>query len=65
MKQDESQGCLRPSYVLGPALWPVSGEGGCSKEGGGAKEIKSQTRTVLVIINTVYSISYNPYFQKK
>ena len=33
MKQDESQGCLKPSYVLGPALRLLSGEGGCSKEG--------------------------------
>ena len=32
--EDESQGCLKPSYVLGPALWPVSGEGGSSEEGG-------------------------------
>ena len=32
MKQDESQGCLKPSYVLGPALWPLSGEGECSEE---------------------------------
>ena len=63
MKQNESQGCLKPSYVLGPALWPVSGEGGCS-EGGGPNEIKSQTRTILVTINTLYSITYNPYFQK-
>ena len=41
MKQDESQGCFKPSYVLGPALWPVSGEGGCSENwgrgGGGGK----------------------------
>ena len=35
MKQDESQGCLKPSYVLGPAQWPVSGEGGCSERVGG------------------------------
>ena len=35
MKQDERQGCLKPSYVLGPTLWPVSGDGGCSEEGGG------------------------------
>ena len=34
MKQDESQGCLKPSYVLQPALWSVSGEGGCTQEGG-------------------------------
>ena len=34
MKQDESQACLKPSYVLGPALWPVSGEGGYSEKGG-------------------------------
>ena len=33
-KQDKSQGCLKPSYVVGPAVWPVSGEGGCSEEGG-------------------------------
>ena len=33
MKQDESQGCLKLSYVLGPALWTVTGEGGCSEEG--------------------------------
>ena len=62
MKQDESQGCLKPSYILGPALWLVSGDGGCSAEGG--QEIKSQTRIILVTINTLYSISYNPYFQK-
>ena len=37
MKQDESHGCLKSNYVLGPALWPVSGEGGCSKKGGGQK----------------------------
>ena len=41
-------GCLKPSYVLGPVLWPVSGEGGCSEEGGGGggkrdKISKSQT----------------------
>ena len=34
MKQDESQSCLKPSYVLGSALWPLAGEGGCSEEGG-------------------------------
>ena len=33
MKQDESQGCFKPSYVPGPGLWPLSGEGGCSEEG--------------------------------
>ena len=33
MKQDESQGCLKPSYVPKPALWPLSGEGKCSEEG--------------------------------
>ena len=33
MKQDESQGFLKPSYALRPALWPVSGEGGCSEVG--------------------------------
>ena len=29
----ESQGCLKPSCVLGPALWPLSGVNGCSEEG--------------------------------
>ena len=52
---------LNPSYVLGLARGPLSGEGGCSEEG--AKEIKSQTKTILETINTLYSISYNPYFQ--
>ena len=35
MRQDESQDCLKPSNVPGPALWPLSVEGGCSEEGGG------------------------------
>ena len=48
MTHDENQGCLKPSYVLGPALWPLSGEDGCIEErGGGAKEIKFQTTTTL------------------
>ena len=33
MKQDESQGCLKASSVMGPALWPLSGEVGGSEEG--------------------------------
>ena len=33
MKQDESQGCQNSSYVPGSTLWPLSREGGCSKEG--------------------------------
>ena len=33
MKQDESQGCFKPSYALGPTLLPLSGESGCSEEG--------------------------------
>ena len=33
MKQDESQGCLKLSHVLGLALWTLTGEGGCSEEG--------------------------------
>ena len=33
MKQVEGQGCLKPSYAPGPALWPLSGEGGCSEKG--------------------------------
>ena len=35
MKQDESQGSLKPIYVPGPALKPLFREGGCSEEGGG------------------------------
>ena len=58
MKQDEGQGCLKQSYVL----CALSGEGGCSEEG--SKEINSQTKTILETINTLYSISYIPYFQK-
>ena len=54
MKQDEMRGCLKPSYVMGPTLWPLPGEGGCSEEG--PKEIKSQTRSILETINTLKSI---------
>ena len=57
MKQDERQGCLKTSYLLGPALRPLSGEVGWSEEG--PKEIKYQTRTILETINTLKSISYN------
>ena len=40
MKQDASQGCLKPIYVPGPTIWHLSGEGGCSEER--AKRYKSQ-----------------------
>ena len=63
MKKDERPGCLKPRYVPELALGPLSGEGGCSEEG--PKERKSQIRTILETINTLYSISYNPQFQKK
>ena len=56
MKRDERQGCLKPSYILEPALWPLSWEGGCSERG--PKETKSQTRTMLEIIKTLFIISY-------
>ena len=62
MKQDESQGCFK-AQLCSPALWPLSGEGGCSEER--PIEIKSQTRTILETINTLYSISNNPHFQNK
>ena len=42
MKQDERQSCLKPSYVLGLALWLVSREGGCSKEGAKRDKISSK-----------------------
>ena len=63
MKQDERQGCLKPGSVLGTALWPLPGQDGCSEKG--PNEIKSQTRTILETINTLYTISYNPHFKKK
>ena len=61
MKQDESQSCLKGScqsclkgsYVLGPTLWSLSREGGWSEE---PKEIKSQIKTILETIHTLYSI---------
>ena len=65
MKQDKIKGCLKPSYVLGPALWPVSEEGGCSEGGRGAKDIKSKTRTILVIINTQYTGPLAGSFENK
>ena len=37
MTQDKNRGCLKPSYVLGPAQWPLSGEDGCIEEGGRQK----------------------------
>ena len=33
IKQVENQGCLRPSNVLGPTLWSLSGPDGYSEEG--------------------------------
>ena len=66
LKQAKSQGCLKPNNVLASTIWPLSGQGGRSVEGGGtgAKEIKSETRTILETINSLNSILYNPYFQR-
>ena len=63
MKQIESKGCLKSSYVPGLAIRPLSGEGRCSEEMAKKKK-KSQTRTSLDAINTQYSTSYNPRVQK-
>ena len=50
MKQDESQGYLEPFMIN----WPLSGEKDAVRRG--AKEIKSQTKTILETINTLYGI---------
>ena len=63
MKQDESQGCLKPCYVPAPLYGVCLGKVDAVRRG--PKEIKSQTRTILETINTQYSISYNPHFLKK
>ena len=42
MKQDESQGYLKPSYVLGPVHLPVPGEVRFSEEG--AKRNKTSNK---------------------
>ena len=43
MKQGESQGCLKPSYVSGPAYGVCLSKVDAVTRG--PKEIKSQTRT--------------------
>ena len=58
MKQDGSKGWLKPSYVPGPVLLPichgkVDAASGVGWGGGGAKEINSQTRTILETTNTL------------
>ena len=42
VKQGESHGCLKPSYVLGPTLWHLSGEEGYSKEGAKREKISNK-----------------------
>ena len=61
MKQDESNGCLKPSYVLESALWPLSGK--VDAVTGGPKEIKSKARTILETIFTLYKFSNNSYLK--
>ena len=62
IKQDGSQGCLKSNFIPPPYdlyLWEVD----AVKRG--AKEIKSQTRTILETINTLYNIEYNLHFKHK
>ena len=61
LKLNESQSCLL-NLLCTPALWLLSGEGGCSVEG--PKEIKSQTRAILETVNTLYSILLLSTFPK-
>ena len=49
------------NYILGLCLGKVD----AVRSGVGPKEIKSRARAILEIINTLNSISYNPYFKKK
>ena len=63
MKQDESQGCLKLSYVLGPALWTLTREGGCSEEGAKRdKNISDKNHPR----NHQHTVKYfiNPHFQQ-
>ena len=50
MKQDESQGCFKHSYV--PPPYGLFCERWMQWGGGGAKEIKSKKRIILKPINT-------------
>ena len=61
MKQGGSQGCLKPS-ISPPSYGLCLGEVDALRRG--PKEIKFQRRTILKTINTLYSILYNPHFQK-
>ena len=58
MKQDENQDCFERRYVPRPC-WLCLGKVDSVKRG--LKETKSQTRTILETINTLYSISYDLY----
>ena len=61
MKQDESQGTLKPSYV--PLSYDLRLKEMDDAVRRGPKESKSETRTILETSNKLYSIQYNPHFQ--
>ena len=54
MKKDESQGSLKPSYVLGP----LAGEGGCSKEGAKRDKISKKNH----IRNHQHTVQYRIFY---
>ena len=53
MKADECKGCLMPNNVSPPYGFCLGEVDAVRK---GPKEIKSQTKTILESINTLYSI---------
>ena len=48
-------GCLKPNYVVVWGRW---------MQWVGPEEIKPHTRTIIETITALYSISYNPHFQR-